>query len=100
MIIPPPPQLWPLHYALSCVSSKFHIKITLFTLNDYPSPSSIVGILLLAPPARNRPGIGQNSPCMLLPCLTRLHFLPRFPRTPSGPSISLIRFCSYSLSIR
>ena len=33
-----------------------------FVSKNHPSPSSIVGILRFAPPARNLPGIGQNSP--------------------------------------
>ena len=39
-------------------------------------------------------------PCRVLACLTSDHFLPLLPGPATGPSISLIRFCSYSLSIR
>ena len=85
------------------------ISIVLLTspsMKDFilrPQSSMMVFILK---PARNRDKsrlLGAPVPSSawrrLLACLTRDHFLALLP-VPGGPSVSLMRFCSYSLSIK
>merc|ERR1719192_1110304 len=45
--------------------------------------------------------VSSSEPCMMeLLCRTRDHFLAFLQAKLTGPSFSLIRFCSYSLNIR